>query len=411
MYPCFQWKDKAMDTTVTALGDAIVTALKDVDYMQSTINQYRKSIKWLGILAEEQEGQYTATLGAQFALMTTSPRTGKYSAQRHFDYGRLVCLFDSYILTGTVDLSMRPRTLPKEQPTSPEFSELLDSWSQDMEQRGLAPVTQTCFGGLACDYLRFLEAGGVSSWDAADGASVLGFLESLRDRWAATSMWSAVASFRPFLKFTQRTDLLDALALARTRRHHGIIPMIESGVERQVVDACEHGLVSARDAAITLLSLTTGLRACDIRNLRLQDIHWREATIGLVQQKTGNPLTLPLPPLVLAKLAQYVLEGRPTSDVHEVFLRLKAPHVALADHASIYAIVNKVFRTSGVEDVKVGTRSLRYNAASKLLQAGTALPTISAILGHAHSDSTNVYLSVDTERLRSCVLPLPEAGL
>lgn len=39
----------------------------------------------------------------------------------------------------------------------------------------------------------------------------------------------------------------------------------------------------------------TGLRACDIIALRLPDIDWRAGTVGLVQQKTGNPLTLPLP--------------------------------------------------------------------------------------------------------------------
>jgi len=122
-------------------------------------------------------------------------------------------------------------------------------------------------------------------------------------------------------------------------------------------------------------------------------------------------LTLPLPPLVVTKLARYVLDERPASDAQEVFLRLKAPHIALTDHASIYMIINKAFRASGVEDVKVGSRALRYNAASKLLQAGAALPTISAILGHAHSDSTNVYLNADTERLRACVLPLPEGAL
>lgn len=66
-----------------------------------------------------------------------------------------------------------------------------------------------------------------------------------------------------------------------------------------------------------------------------------------------------------------------------MFLRLQAPHVALADHAAICVIVNKVFRASGVEAARVGMRVLRYNAASRLLQAGTALPTISAILGHA----------------------------
>jgi integrase len=319
-----------------------------------------------------------------------------------------VWLFDSFVLTGTVDLSMRPRPRQRQVPCSPEFTELLASWIQDMTERGLARSTRDCFGALACEYLLYLETKGISSWQAADGASVLGFLQSLRNRWAESSMWSAVSSFRPFLKFTARTDLLDVLALARARRHHKIIPVLGSGVEEQVVIACQQGVVSARDAAIVLLSLLTGLRACDICGLQLADIDWRGGTIGIVQQKTGNPLTLPLPPLVVAKLARYVLDERPVSDAKEVFLRLKAPHGALADHASIYVIINKVFRASGVEDVKVGSRALRYNAASKLLQAGTALPTISAILGHAHSDSTNVYLNADTERLRGCVLALPE---
>lgn len=400
-----------MDTTVSAIGNVVVAALEEAGYRQSTIGNYRKSIRWLGVLAKRQDGVYTTVLGAEFASMTTSPRTGRYSSQRHFDHGRLVWLFDSYVLTGTVDLSMRPHEQQRKEPSSPEFAGLLASWSQVMEQRGLEPSTQNCFGALARDYLNYLEAGGISSWDAADGSSVLGFFESLRSRWAESSMWSAVASFRPFLKFTARTDLLEALVLARARRHHDIVPLLDSGVERKVVDACRQGLVSARDAAITLLALATGLRACDIRTLRLADIDWRGGTIGLVQQKTGNPLTLPLPPLVLAKLAHYVLEDRPVSDAEQAFLRLKAPHVALAGQGAIYGIVNKVFRDSGAEGVKVGTRALRYNAASKLLRAGTALPTISAVLGHAHPDSTNVYLSADTGRLRSCVLPLPEGAL
>jgi integrase len=51
--------------------------------------------------------------------------------------------------------------------------------------------------------------------------------------------------------------------------------------------------------------VTTGLRACDIAGLRLADVDWRGTTIAVVQQKTGNPLTLPLPlpPLVIGKLS------------------------------------------------------------------------------------------------------------
>jgi hypothetical protein len=165
-----------MDTTVTAIGDVVVAALEDAGYMQSTIGQFRKSIKCLEVLADHQDGVYTRGLGAEFASMTTSPRTGRYSAQRHIDYGRLVWLFDSYLLTGAVDLSMRPRGRQKEKPSSLEFSKLLAAWSEDMVQRGLACSTQDCFGSLACEYLIFLEAAGISSWAEADGSSVLAFL-------------------------------------------------------------------------------------------------------------------------------------------------------------------------------------------------------------------------------------------
>lgn len=399
-----------MDISVNALGSVVVAALENAGYMRSTIDQYRTSIKWLGVLAQKQDGIYSQELGAEFASMATSPRTGKYSAQRHFDYGRLVWLFDSYLFTGTVELCMRPRSRERLVPKSPDFVALLDSWALDMQQRELATSTQHCFSALACDYLNFLEAQGVYFWSEADGASVLGFVQTLRSRWAESDMWSAVASFRPFLKFTDRVDLLDALALARSRRHHEIVPLLDAEIEQKVVGACCSDLVSSRDASIALLSLITGLRACDICGLKLADIDWRGSTIGIVQQKTGNPLTLPLPPLVLGKLACYVLQERPNSALASVFLRLKAPHVALSDHAAIYVIINKVFRIAQVEDMKVGTRLLRYNAASRLLRAGTPVPTISAILGHAHSDSTNVYLNADIERLRACILPLPLGG-
>jgi integrase len=168
-------------------------------------------------------------------------------------------------------------------------------------------------------------------------------------------------------------------------------------------------VVSARDAAITLFAVSTGLRACDIVALRLGDVDWRGHTIGLVQQKTGNPLTLPLPALLLSKLASYVLDERARCGDDHLFLRSVAPHTRLGDHASVHRVTVATFRKAGVRGVKAGTRLLRHNAASRLLAAAVPLPTISAVLGHASEESTNLYMSVDRLRLLDCVLPVPEA--
>ena len=121
-------------------------------------------------------------------------------------------------------------------------------------------------------------------------------------------------------------------------------------------------------------------------------------------------MTLPIPPLLASRIASYLLSERPGSEDDHVFLRSLAPHTQLRDHASVYKITARTFRKAGVTDVKAGTRFLRHVAASRLLQAATPLPTISAVLGHASPESTNQYLSIDEDRLLECVLPVPEGA-
>lgn len=396
-----------MDTTVEYLGDVVVDALRAAGYMESTIGQYAKTIRYLNGFVADRGGLYTPALGAEFAAMTTSPRTGRFSAQRRFDYRRLVWLFDAYLATGVVDLSARSRGGGGACPRSAVFTALDAAWEAEMDARGLAPATRSAYGRVARGYLVFLESRGVDDLSGADGASVLAFLESLSGRWAASSMFWVVSNFRPFLRFTGRRDLVDAVGLAGARRFHRMLPVLDDTDASLVVRACVSGAVSARDAAITLLALTTGLRACDIIGLRIGDIDWRAGAISIVQSKTGNPLTLPLPALLTARMADYLLRERPDCGDDHVFVRGKAPHIRLSDHASIYTVIAKVFRAAGVRDVKAGTRLLRHSAASRLLRAGVPLPTISAVLGHASPESTNVYLSVDETRLLDCVLPVP----
>ena len=399
-----------MDTTVTGIASVVVAELRAAGYMESTIGQYEKTIKALASFAEERGSTYTPSLGAAFASMTVSPRTGRFSAQRRFDYARLVSVFDAYVRTGRVDLAPRKRGGGGARPNSSEFTALAAAWEADMDDRGLAPATCDAYRRVARSYLVFLESRGIRCFGDADGASVLGFLESLSGRWATSSLFWVVSNFRPFLKFTGRTDLVGVAGLAGVKRSHAILPVLSDDDERLVVQACASGTVSARDAAITLLAVTTGLRACDIVNLRLADIDWRARTAEIVQQKTNNPLTVPLTDLLVGRLADYVLDDRPDSPDDHVFLRCVAPHARLADHASIYRVTADVFGKAGVTDVKAGTRFLRHNAASRLLRAAVPLPTISAVLGHASHESTILYMSTDRGRLLECVLDVPEGA-
>lgn len=92
-----------------------------------------------------------------------------------------------------------------------------------------------------------------------------------------------------------------------------------------------------------------------------------------------------------------------------MFVRYKAPHVALRGHSSVYEAISRVMRHAGLGR-RGGSRLLRRNAATRMLEEATPLPTISAVLGHADPDSTRVYMATHRGGMLACVLPVPEGG-
>lgn len=138
-----------MDTTVTHAGRVVVAALRAAGYMESTIGRYERTIKVLGRFVAGRGGLYSYELGAEFAAMTTSEHTGRFSVARRFNYTRIVALFDSYLRTGQVELGTRKRGGDGRYPTSGEFIALNAAWEAEMDQRALAPATRQAYGRVA----------------------------------------------------------------------------------------------------------------------------------------------------------------------------------------------------------------------------------------------------------------------
>lgn len=77
-----------MDTTVREIGIHVVAAMDAAGYNVDTIGRYRSLIRQLALLAENQGEVYSSDLGVEFASMTTSPRTGKFSLNLHYSHCR-----------------------------------------------------------------------------------------------------------------------------------------------------------------------------------------------------------------------------------------------------------------------------------------------------------------------------------
>ncbi len=149
------------------------------------------------------------------------------------------------------------------------------------------------------------------------------------------------------------------------------------------------------------------MRAGDIRGLQLEHLLWDEAKITYIQEKTRVSLCLPLTEEVGTALIDYLRHGRPETTHRDVFLRLTAPFDPLASTAALCAIITAYRRQAGIaipDDRAGGMHALRHSLASRLLERGTPLETISHIMGHVSPASTQIYAKVGIEGLRSVAL-------
>lgn len=113
-------------------------------------------------------------------------------------------------------------------------------------------------------------------------------------------------------------------------RHKRIIPTITDDEQNCIKAVIDSGDISYRDAAIVLLGMSTGMRACDLINLRLSDIDWINETISFKQSKTGNTVCLPLITAVGNAIANYLSKERPKVNNNCLFLRQLPPFERLA---------------------------------------------------------------------------------
>jgi site-specific recombinase XerD len=141
-----------------------------------------------------------------------------------------------------------------------------------------------------------------------------------------------------------------------------------------------------RDYAILQLLAVYGLRAGEIIRLRLEDVDWRSDVLHIRRSKTGDHSRLPLFETVGEALIDYLRHGRPETDVREIFVRTRAPYVAMV---RIYSEVSRRIKAAGITlSGKRGPHIFRHARAVSLLRASVPRKVIGDVLGHRSTEST-----------------------
>ena len=181
---------------------------------------------------------------------------------------------------------------------------------------------------------------------------------------------------------------LPAVSRLRVREpHRTIVPLSVDEVAR-----FWSSFHTSRDLAIVGLMLLQGLRSQEVRDLNREDLLLPEAQIR-VRGKGDKTRYLPLAPEAVQLLDHYLRLERPDARTAALFVSLKGPaRGARMTAAGLRSLFRYHRKTTGVK--LANPHRFRHTFASDMVRAGVSLPALMRLMGHAHIQTTLIYVHV-----------------
>jgi integrase/recombinase XerD len=147
-----------------------------------------------------------------------------------------------------------------------------------------------------------------------------------------------------------------------------------------------------RDQLMVLLDWKSGLRRAELANLLVRDVHGDAVIVRGGKGKKDR--VVPLPPTVAARLREFTKDKNPD----ELVLGLKP--------ASLGMKIKQFAVKAGLNNPH--THTLRHKFATDVLESGTNVKVLQALLGHENLNTTEVYLSLTDRELYAAAKRLDE---
>jgi integrase len=295
-----------------------------------------------------------------------------------------------------------------------ELEYVRSQYLKTLEERNLSKSTISLHDYVLRSVFSFINVDTLQDLASLSSASVQNAILNFSDVCNKRSMSTILPILRSLLAYLYEAGLtqkaLSGIVMSAFVQKGSVAAYISKADQERLIKQLDKE--SKRNRAVILLALKLGLRDCDICNLTFEDIDWQKDRITLNQEKTGEPLILPLLPDVGNALFDYITNERPKrADRYPyVFLRMQAPYNKLA---SIYPICSKLLEKQNVKPVNGSIRGahlFRYSMAYNLLSAKVPHQVITDVLGHSSKESDKPYISMEESMLRMCALDLSVIG-
>jgi integrase/recombinase XerD len=200
----------------------------------------------------------------------------------------------------------------------------------------------------------YLNSRGIADIRNMDEITVLGFTDTFT-RYSPSIIHNTLGSLRTFFHYLFQNGFVSR-DFAYIVPHDGYrqrtkVPSAypKEEVENLLKSIDRGNPKGKRDYAIILLAARLGLRAQDICDLSFNNLKWETNTIELLQEKTEEPIVLPLLEDVGLAIIDYLKYARPECEsMNAIFLRL-IPPMGKLEAPTLHSIVTQHMRTAGIK--------------------------------------------------------------
>jgi site-specific recombinase XerD len=209
----------------------------------------------------------------------------------------------------------------------------------------------------------------------------------------------ALAALRYLYRWVlKRGDVVRDIRGPRRVRH---LPVVLSLNEVQRFLAA---IVSYKHRMILTTAYSAGLRVSEVVNLHVADVDGERMVIHVRQGKRNKDRYTILPPVLWEMLRHYCWAARPVSYLFPG-RSLDRP----VSDSQVQRVCREAQAAAGI-DKAVSPHTFRHSFATHLLEAGTDLRVIQALLGHSNPQTTALYTRVSTKLIGSTRSPLDLLG-
>jgi site-specific recombinase XerD len=263
---------------------------------------------------------------------------------------------------------------------------------QDLARAGYTETTRSEYVKCAEGFAAFV-GGPIAK---ATREQVRQYVDSLSGRGLSATMERRTLCALLFV-FRRTLGKPEFVSFIKLRRRYSKLPVVLSLKEvHSLLNAIEH----RRYQAVAMVMYGTGMRVAEAIRLTVRDIDAERGVIQVVRGKGGKPRQVQLSESLYQWLRQYWDRERPPAPYLFANQQGKLP-----SNNTMQKVLRLAAEQAGIKK-HVTPHVLRHCFATHLLEEGTDVRVVSALLGHASISTTARYTHVTRKIVRQTPSPL-----